>query len=229
AYVVIWALSYFIHSAIKYSELIDVSSFVIGFLVGLFLLIAHWILTTQVYQLLVVGEGKAPGSYVLLKSDTNYKIVTENNLFLIPKNKIAMMAKEAYLAHKRNGNIKDIDVKEYYEKASANQYRKGELWKQMGESTFVDRSSNSQMDDVAYRFTMIMLSLAVITAKMDISLFYALLPWFIMATIFSIGTQSVFILNPRITGVVGEYLTKQKLLIVGLSFGVMAISVILRR
>lgn len=229
AYIVLWALSYFVHTVIRYSELIGASSIVIGFLVGLILLVAHWILTAQVYQLLVVGEGKTPGSYVLLKSDTNYKIVTENKLFSIPKTKIVMMAKDAYLDHKRDGNIKDIDIKEYYKKASADQSKKGELWKQLRDSTFVDRASNSQMDNVAYRFTVIMLSLAVITAKMDTPLFYALLPWFIMATIFSIGTQSVFVFNPLITGVVGEYLIKQKLLIIGLSFGVMAISTILRR
>jgi len=228
-YIILWGLSYFIHKAIKYNDLIDSISIAIGFSVGLILLMAHRVFQRQLYQLLIAGTGKSMGSFFLLKSDIDYKIVTENRLFQIPKTKIVMMEKEAYLAHKRNGDIKDIDIKEYYKKASTIQSEKGKLWKQLQSSTFVEQGSESHMDHATYHFTLIMLSLAVITAKMNTALFYALLPWFIMATIFSIGTQSVFLFNPLITDAVNEYLVKQKLFIIGLSFGVMAISTILRR
>ena len=228
-YIVLWGLSYFIHTAIKYSELIDSTSIAIGFSVGLGLLLAHRALTRGVYQILTAGTGGEAGSYFLLKSDTHYKMVMENKLFQIPKTKMVMMKKEDYLAHKQNGNIKDIDVEDYYKKASTSQVKRGKLWKGIHLQSDGGRASESRLDSVAYHFIMIMLSLAVITAKMDTPLFYALFPWFIMATIFSIGTQSVFLFNPLIADIVDEYITKQKLLIIGLSFGVMAISAILRR
>ena len=228
-YIVLWSLSYFIHKAIKYSELIDSRSMATGFLVGLILLLGHRALTKGLYQVSIAGTGSEAGNYFLLKSNSDYKIVTENTRFRIPKTKIVMMKKDAYLAHKRNGDITDTDVDEYYKEASKSQLKRGKLWKQLQSSTFVDRASESRLDSTAYHFVMVMLSLAVITAKMDTVLFYALLPWFIMSTIFSIGTQSVFLFNPLVTDVVEEYLTKQTLLIIGLSFGVMVISVILQR
>lgn len=226
-YVFLWIFSYFMHTVIKYSESVNKKYFILAFVIGLCLLLLHWFLTAQTYEIFAIGSGNV-GKYALLKSNTNYKLVTDNELFKIPKEKIAMMSNEAYLEHKRSGALKDIDIQDYFKQMGSKQKTKGELWKQLKSSTFVNRTSVSQLDSIAYRFTSIILSLAVVTAKMNIQLFYALLPWFILATIFSIGTQTVFVFESLVPGVIEQYILKQKLLIVGLSFGMIALITILQ-
>ncbi len=225
-YTVVWAISYAAHKSIRYSGTVKTSSMIVGFAIGLFLVLLHMFLNINTYQLVINAK---TWDFTIVNSPVNYRVVLKNTLFKMPKRYFVLMAKENYLSYKKSGDIVDMDIYEYYTKIVNQTKTDMEIWKKLKDSSFVDRRAETMIANTAGKFLLVLLSMAVITAKVDISLFYGLLPWFIVSATFTIGAVMVYIINPFLTGAINEIALKQKLFLTGLSFGIMTIFNVLFR
>ena len=210
-YICIWlVVSYFLR------ESIDDSIKFTGFIVGLILIYLFDLLNNQLYTVLITQNGK----YYLTKSVNDYHILKKDSLnqLNLKPGQCILLKKEVFEKLKREKQINVIPLYKFYNPKKT-KYIQGNLWK-FFDSPIDSGNDYNQLDNASYNYVAILLTILGVVRSINRSLFKKILPWSVLAILFSICSQILFRWNVTYKQVINEFIYKQKLFLVSISFGI---------
>ena len=125
---------------------------------------------------------------------------------------------EKYKKYKKEGKIDDIALDELAEHV-------GHL---KGSDKVTYDTPFEEMVSVSFYLLIVLYSAAIIIAKANTKMFRLLFPWIILSTIFLLIQSALWIQNPNVEKSVLTFVIKRQLFILGLSFSLTGILIVLK-
>jgi len=111
-----------------------------------------------------------------------------------------------------------MSLYDYYD-PNKNKYIQGNLWKHFDYP--IDSGDDyNQLDTATYNYVAILLTIGGIVRSINTEKFKKIFPWIILASVFSLCSQILFKWNLSYDQVINEFILKQKMFIVSVSFGI---------
>lgn len=212
-YIITWVLvSRFLKNTISTSIKI------VGFLSGFFLIYIFDFLNNQNYGINISQDGK----YFVTKTDDDYQVLKEKSEKIdLKENEFILLKKDVFDELVKNENLQVESLYNFYN-PNKNNYLRGNLWKYF--TSPIDSGDDyNQLDLATYNYLAILLTICGIVRSIDRTKFNKIFPWVILAGLFSLCSQILFKWNISYDQVINEFIIKQKLFIVGISFGISVI------
>ena len=111
-----------------------------------------------------------------------------------------------------------MSLYDYYD-PNKNKYIQGNLWKHF-DSPIDSGDDYNQLDTATYNYVAILLTIGGIVRSINTEKFKKIFPWIILASVFSLCSQILFKWNLSYDQVINEFILKQKMFIVSVSFGI---------
>ena len=129
-----------------------------------------------------------------------------------------MLKKDVFDKLVKDENLQIESLYSFYN-PNKNNYLRGNLWKYF--TSPIDSGDDyNQLDLATYNYLAILLTIGGIVRSIDRNKFKKLFPWIILAGLFSLCSQILFKWNISYDQVINEFIIKQKLFIIGISFGI---------
>ena len=159
-------------------------------------------------------------SLVTFPSTIPYKILYKSpydDIFKKNRKMGVIVDPQKYAEYKKKGAIKDMYLSELMKKK-----------RHLGAANINNITPFEEIVDVSYYHMILMFSLTILVAKIDISLFKLVFPWIILSVIFTLVQSSAWFWETSVENTAKIYVIKQRLFLVGVSFSLTAILIILK-
>jgi len=159
-------------------------------------------------------------SLVTYPATLPYKIVYKSpydDIFKKNKQMGVLVDPEKYAEYKKKGLIHDVGLNQLMKKK-----------RHLGEADVNSATPFEQLVDVSYYHMILMFSLTILVAKIDIALFKLIFPWIILSVLFTLVQTAAWFWVPNVEDTARLFIIKQRLFLVGISFSLTAILIILK-
>ena len=222
-YILIWILC--IRLLILFNTRYDRISIIIAFLIGFLGLFFFDFLNASPYEISVDKADKR--FYIYNSLSEPDAVLFKNSVFKFPDNKTgALVDIKLFKEYVKAGKIKYKKLRDI----NSEEWGKQKYFKLPEERTgmagehstqIMGKNINLVMNAAYYLFTMI-ITLAIITVRINKKLFYRILPWILISAIVGLGTVFVYLWEQRYSQLLFHLLIKKKLLMMSISFSLAA-------